>query len=134
MYVAVGKQGDFAAWAVQRERRSKTGAPARTRRPHPLPQKRRGRRLEILSARGSRDSRLSPHHLLYFAESQAPSNARRSPKENGMRQAFMSIEKGFMTYSEGMTRGATNVELGDPEAHVGLLGSTFVAPRVIPSE
>jgi hypothetical protein len=30
-----------------------------------------------------------------------------------MRQAFMSIEKGFMTYSEGMTSVAETVELGD---------------------
>jgi hypothetical protein len=33
-----------------------------------------------------------------------------------MRQAFMSIEKGFVTYSEGMTRVAENAELGDPGA------------------
>ena len=31
-----------------------------------------------------------------------------------MRRAFMSIEKGFTTYSEGMTLGAQNAELGDP--------------------
>ena len=30
-----------------------------------------------------------------------------------MRQAFMSIEKGFTTYSEGMTLAAKNAELGD---------------------
>ena len=30
-----------------------------------------------------------------------------------MRAAFMSIEKGFSTYSEGMTRGARNAELGN---------------------
>jgi hypothetical protein len=30
-----------------------------------------------------------------------------------MRPAFMSIEKGFSTYSEGMTLAATNAELGD---------------------
>jgi hypothetical protein len=33
-----------------------------------------------------------------------------------MRTAFMSIEKGFSTYSEGMTLAATNAELGDPGA------------------
>jgi hypothetical protein len=30
-----------------------------------------------------------------------------------MRRAFMSIEKGFTTYSEGMTLGTTNAQLGD---------------------
>jgi hypothetical protein len=30
-----------------------------------------------------------------------------------MRAAFMSIEKGFFIYSEGMTLAATNAELGD---------------------
>jgi hypothetical protein len=30
-----------------------------------------------------------------------------------MRAAFMSIEKAFVTYSEGMTLAATNAELGD---------------------
>ena len=33
-----------------------------------------------------------------------------------MRRALMSIEKGFTTYSEGMTRGAENAQLGDPGA------------------
>lgn len=33
-----------------------------------------------------------------------------------MRQAFMSIEMGFTTYSEGMNRVAENAELGDPGA------------------
>ncbi len=33
-----------------------------------------------------------------------------------MCQAFMSIEKGFTTYSEGMTRVAENAQLGDPGA------------------
>jgi hypothetical protein len=31
-----------------------------------------------------------------------------------MRHAFMSIDKGFMTYSEGMTHVAANAELGNP--------------------
>lgn len=30
-----------------------------------------------------------------------------------MRAAFMSIEKGFATYSEGMARVTENAELGD---------------------
>jgi hypothetical protein len=30
-----------------------------------------------------------------------------------MREAFMSIQKGLGTYSEGMTLAAQNVELGD---------------------
>ena len=30
-----------------------------------------------------------------------------------MRQAFMSIEKAFVTYSEGMARVAQNAQLGD---------------------
>jgi len=33
-----------------------------------------------------------------------------------MRQAFMSIEKAFGTYSEGMTHVAEDAELGDPGA------------------
>ncbi len=33
-----------------------------------------------------------------------------------MRQAFMSIEKGFATYSEGMTRGDERAEPWDPGA------------------
>ena len=33
-----------------------------------------------------------------------------------MRAALMSIAKGFVTYSEGMTRGTENAELGDPGA------------------
>ncbi len=31
-----------------------------------------------------------------------------------MRAAFMSIEKAFGTYSEGMTHVAENAQLGDP--------------------
>jgi len=30
-----------------------------------------------------------------------------------MRSAFMSIEMGFVTYSEGMTLASQNAELGD---------------------
>ena len=33
-----------------------------------------------------------------------------------MRQAFMSNEKGLMTYSEGMTLVATNAQSRDPGA------------------
>jgi hypothetical protein len=33
-----------------------------------------------------------------------------------MRAAFMSIEKGFVTYLEGMTLASQNVELGGPGA------------------
>ena len=33
-----------------------------------------------------------------------------------MRSAFTSIEMGFVTYSEGMTRVAENAQLGDPGA------------------
>jgi hypothetical protein len=33
-----------------------------------------------------------------------------------MRQAFMSIHKGFMTWSEGMTLDAQEAQLGDPGA------------------
>jgi hypothetical protein len=33
-----------------------------------------------------------------------------------MRQAFMSIEKGFTTYSEGMTRVAERAQPWDPGA------------------
>jgi hypothetical protein len=33
-----------------------------------------------------------------------------------MRAAFMSIEKAFMTYSEGMTLASQNAQLGDPGA------------------
>jgi hypothetical protein len=33
-----------------------------------------------------------------------------------MRTAFMSIEKGFVTYLEGMTLASQNVELRDPGA------------------
>jgi hypothetical protein len=33
-----------------------------------------------------------------------------------MRHAFMSIEKGFTTYSEGVARVAENAQLGDPGA------------------
>jgi hypothetical protein len=33
-----------------------------------------------------------------------------------MRQAFMSIEMGFTTYSEGVTYVAENAQLGDPGA------------------
>jgi hypothetical protein len=38
---------------------------------------------------------------------------RRSTKERQMRAALMSIEQGFSTYSEGMTRAAKNAQLGD---------------------
>jgi hypothetical protein len=40
---------------------------------------------------------------------------RQAPVDQGaeMREAFMLIEKGFSTYSEGMTLAATNAELGD---------------------
>jgi hypothetical protein len=33
-----------------------------------------------------------------------------------MRAAFMSIEKAFVTYSEGMTLASQNAQLGDPGA------------------
>lgn len=33
-----------------------------------------------------------------------------------MRTAFMSIEMGFLTYSEGMTLASQNAQLGDPGA------------------
>lgn len=33
-----------------------------------------------------------------------------------MRQAFMTIQKGQLTYSEGMTLVAANTQLGDPGA------------------
>jgi hypothetical protein len=33
-----------------------------------------------------------------------------------MRQAFMSIQRAFVTYSEGMTLAWQNAQLGDPGA------------------
>jgi hypothetical protein len=41
---------------------------------------------------------------------------RRRPKELAMRQAFISIEMGFTTYSEGMTLAAQNAQPWDPGA------------------
>jgi hypothetical protein len=41
---------------------------------------------------------------------------RRHAEEKVMRQAFMSIQKGHSTYSEGMTLVAADTEPGNPGA------------------